>query len=92
MIVRALPLGGNAHRMGCMAYLETPVDSGIERPRISFHAGDIAYMPAGRSICFFTEDCTPGKTMTPVGRITSGIGALSGIKAGHVMRLYAEAG
>ncbi len=92
-ILRALPLQGNAHRLGSsIVYLETPIDSGIERPRREFKKGDVAFLPASGSICIFTKDAEPGKTMTPIGKISGDINTLDDVKAGDVILFYAETG
>jgi uncharacterized protein len=92
-ILRALPLQGNAHHLGqSIVYLETSIDSGIERPRREFKKGDIAFLPVSGSICFFTKDTEPGKTMTPIGKILGELNVLDKIKPGDVILLYAETG
>ena len=92
-IVRSLPLEGNAHLLGkSIAYLETPIDSGIERAKIEFKKGDIAFLPAEGSICFFIADSEPGKKMTLLGKITSNVDALKEVKPGDVFSFYAEMG
>ena len=54
IISRSLPLEGNAHLItSSIAYFETPIDSGTDRPRKEFKKGDIAFLPANGSICFF---------------------------------------
>lgn len=90
-IIRSLPLEGNAHLLGkSITYFETPISSGIERPRTNFKKGDIAFLPAEGSICFFVEDSEPGKKMTPIGKITSNIDVLKEIKSGDVFSLYTD--
>ena len=92
-ILRALPLEGNAHRLGeSIIYMETSIDSGIERPRREFKKGDIAFLPASGSICFFTKNSEPGKTMTPIGKISGDLDSLTTIKPGDVLCFYAETG
>jgi len=92
-IGRSLPLESNAHSMGkSITYMETPIDSGIERKRTEFKKGDIAFLPINGSICFFIDDATTSKTMTPIGKIISNIEALKDAKAGDVFVLYADAG
>ena len=92
-IIRSLPLEGNAHFLGkSIVYLETPVDSGIERARNEFKKGDIAFMPASGSLCFFMEDTDSGKTMSPIGKIESNIDELKNVKSGDVLSFYAEDG
>ena len=92
-ILRALPIEGNAHRLGeSIVYLETSIDSGIERPRREFKKGDVAFLPASGSICFFTKNAEPGKTMTPIGKLNGELDELGNVKAGDVILLYAETG
>ena len=75
-----------------IVYIETPIDSGIERPRREFKKGDVAFLPVSGSICFFTKDSEPGKTMTPIGKISGDLKVLDDVKAGDVILLYAETG
>ena len=70
MIMRMLPLKGNAHQIGeSIIYFETNVNSGIERKKTDFKRGDIAFLPAEGSVCFYTNDVSNGKPMTPIGKI-----------------------
>jgi len=89
-IMRSLPLEGNAHLLGkSIVYFETPIDSGIERPKKDFKKGDVAFLPSEGSICFFTNDASYGKTMTPIGKISENIDYLKSVKSGDVLCLYA---
>ncbi len=93
IINRTLPLEGNAHLLGKnIVYLETSIESGLDRPRREFKKGDIAFMPANGSICFFLDDKDEVKTMTPIGKINSQIDSLKNIKSGDVLALYPETG
>ena len=89
--MRSLPLEGHAHFLGkSIAYFETVVDSGIERSTKEFKKGDIAFLSSARSICFFIDDASPGKIMTPIGKILGNIDALRDVKSGDVFYLYEE--
>lgn len=88
LILRSLPIAGNAHRIGPISYIETPIESGAERPRREFKKGDIAFDPATGSICFFSRDADAGKIMTPIGRITDNVDPLEKLKPGDVLELY----
>ena len=91
-IMRSLPLEGHAHMLGkSIAYFETPVDSGIERAKKEFKTGDISFLPTSGSICFFMSDAVPGKSMTPIGKISKGIELLKDLKPGDVFLFYEEA-
>ena len=93
IISRSLPLEGNAHQITSnITYFETSIDSGTDRPRKEFKKGDIAFLPANGSICFFSEDVSSSKTMTPIGKILSDVSSLRDIKSGDVFRLYADSG
>ena len=90
-IMRSLPLEGHAHLLGKnILYFETVIDSGIERPRSDFKKGDVAFLPSSGSICFFINDVTSGKTMTPIGKLGDNIDALNDVKSGDVFCLYEE--
>lgn len=89
--MRSLPLEGHVHFLGkSIAYFETAVDSGIERSRKEFKKGDVTFLPSSGSICFFLEDAQPGKSMTPIGKLTDDFDVLDGVKSGDVFCLYEE--
>ena len=91
-IVRSLPLEGNAHMMNNnFAYIETKINVGGERQRTEFKKGEMAFMTANGSICFFLNDAKSIKTMTPLGKITSNVEALNDVKSGDVF-LITQAG
>ena len=93
ILLRSLPLDGNAHFLGkSIVYFESTIDSGIERGRKDFKKGDIAFYPAEGSICFFVNDASPGKQMSPIGKITSSIDEFSNAKPGDILSLYQEDG
>ena len=70
LIMRMLPLCGNAHQLGKhIVYFETNLNSGIERKKTDFRRGDIAFLPADGCVCFYIDDVYDGKPMTPIGKI-----------------------
>ncbi|MFQ6025033.1 MAG: cyclophilin-like family protein [Nitrosopumilaceae archaeon] len=84
-IIRALPIEGNAHIQGNgIAYVETRIDSGVERQRKAFRKGDIAFLPSNSSICFVFNDIVSAKPMSPIGKILSNVEALGELKPGDV--------
>ena len=87
LIMRMLPLKGNAHQMGkSIVYFETNVNSGIERKKTDFKRGDIAFLPAEGSICFYMNDVFDGKPMTPIGKMNE-IEKLNTVKSSDVLSL-----
>ena len=93
LISRSLPIQSNAHKMGnSIIYIETTIDSGIERQRTEFKKGDIAFMPYEGSICFFFADSSNVKSMSLIGKITNNIDILKEIKSSDIISLYFETG
>ena len=87
LLLRMIPLSGNAHRMGkSIVYFETHINSGIERKKTDFKMGDIAFLPTEGCLCFYINDVYDGKPMTPIGKINE-IEKLSGIKSSDILSL-----
>ena len=93
LITRSLPLDGNVHHIGSsIIYIVTGVNSGIERKKTNFKNGDIAFLPAEGSICFFVDDVSIIKPMTPIGRILGNLDVLRKVKVGDILSLYTATG
>jgi len=93
LIGRAVPIQSNAHKMGnSIIYIETTIDSGIERPRTEFKKGDIAFMPYEGSICFFFADSSNVKSMGLIGKVVNNVDTLKEIKPSDIISLYSETG
>ena len=85
LLLRMIPLSGNAHRMGkSIVYFETHINSGIERKKTDFKIGDTSFLPTEGCLCFYINDVYDGKPMTPVGKINE-IEKLSGIKSSDIL-------
>ena len=87
LIIRMLPLSGNAHQMGkSIIYFETNINSGIERKKTDFKIGDIAFLPTESCVCFYINDAYDVKPMTPIGKINE-IEKLNAIKSSDILSL-----
>ena len=87
-LTRSMPLEGNAHMMGnSFAYVETKINTGGEKLRTQFKKGDVAFMAANGSVCFFLNDLESTKSMTLIGKITSNIEALNELKSGDIFSI-----
>ena len=83
----------NAHRIGnSVIYIQTTIDSGIERTRTEFKKGDIAFLPYGGNICFFFADSSNVKPMSLIGKMIGNIDILKEIKSNDIISLYFETG
>ena len=88
LLLRMIPLSGNAHRMGkSIVYFESKINSGIERRKTDFKKGDIGFLPVEGCICFYINDVLDGKPMTIIGKITDCIDRLNQIKSSDVLSL-----
>ena len=87
LIMRMLPLNGNAHQLGkSIVYFETSINSGIERKKIDFKKGDMAFLPTEGSICIYMNDVSDGKPMTMIGKVNE-IDKLNGVKSSDILSL-----
>ena len=75
LVLRSLPVSGGAHALAAAVagsasavHFQTALQAGAERQRREFAAGDVAFLPPGGSVCFFTRGGTAGRPLTPIGR------------------------
>ena len=88
VIIRSLPLEGNAHMMGVsIAFMDTNLNAGGEKLRTQFKKGDVGFMASNSSICFFFEDVSAAKSMTLIGKITSNLDAVKEVKRGDIFSI-----
>lgn len=97
LLLRSLPVSGGAHALDRAVagsseavHFQTAVQAGAERQRTEFAAGDVAFLPHGGSVCFFTSGGTTGRRLTPIGRLGEG-GAvlLKGARPGDTIAVRA---
>ncbi|MGI0094223.1 MAG: cyclophilin-like fold protein [Nitrosotalea sp.] len=87
-IARSIPIEGNAHMMGnSIAYVDTNIKTGGEKLKTQFKKGDVAFLAANGSICFFIDDTLGTKPMTLVGKITENIESLKNVKPGDIFSI-----
>jgi hypothetical protein len=70
-----------------VVYFETKINSGIERRKIDFKKGDIAFLPTEGCICFYLDDVIGGKPMTILGKIMGDVEKLKAVKSSDVLSL-----
>ena len=87
-ITRSIPIEGNAHMMGnSIAYVDTNIKTGGEKLKTQFKKGDVTFLAANGSICFFIDDVQGTKPMTLVGKITTNLESLRNVKPGDIFSI-----
>ena len=87
-IVRALPMSSRVtvypRAMVCVL---TGIRTGVEKQRHEFSKGEIAFLAANGSICFFTANVKSASPLNPVGKLQGSTDLLGRLTAGDVMDL-----
>lgn len=87
-ISRSIPIEGNAHMMGSsIAYVDTSIKTGGEKLKTQFKSGDVSFLAANGSICFFVDDVSVTKPMTLIGKITTNLEILRDVKPGDIFTI-----
>jgi len=91
-ITWALPLDSRVHLQPAMVSMFTTIKVGVEKPKLAFAKGDIAFLASGGLLCFFTGDAKSAIPLNPVGKVESGLEILASLRTGDVIRLAKEEG
>lgn len=87
-IMRALPMSSRVtvypRAMVCVL---TGIKTGVEKQRFEFSKGEIAFLAANGSICFFTANVKSASPLNPVGKLQANHEVLDRLTAGDVMEL-----
>jgi uncharacterized protein len=85
-IMRALPINSRVtiypRAMVCVL---TNLRTGVEKQRFEFSRGEIAFLAANGSICFFMANAKSQSPLNPIGKIQSNTELLDGLSPGDVM-------
>jgi uncharacterized protein len=88
----ALPLDSRVNIQQGMVSMFTTIKVGVEKPKLSFVKGDIAFLASGGLLCLFTSDAKSAVPLNPVGKVDSGLEVLTALRPGDVIRLAKEEG
>jgi len=88
-LLEALPIASRAMVFPGMVTLLTTIKTGVEKQRLQFARGDVAFLAANGSICVFFSNANSERPLNPLGRIESGLEVLSSAKAGDVVEIFA---
>ncbi len=86
-ILRTLPFASRVSLQPAMVCLFTQLRVGVEKPRVQFARGDVAFLPSGGLICVFLGVARSDRPLNPVGKAEAGLETFDSIKPGDVVRL-----
>lgn len=84
--MRILPIDSRINVQPGMRCLFTPLKVGVEKPRISFVRGDVAFLASGGLICVFVQEARSDRPLNPLGKVDSGLELFEGLRAGDTVR------
>ena len=88
-VVRSLPLSSRVTLQPAMVSLFTQLRIGVEKPRLKFARGDVAFLPSGGLICVFLGEAGSDRPLNPIGKVESGLELFDSLKSGDVVSLSA---
>jgi uncharacterized protein len=86
-LLRSFPSDSRVTLQPAMVCIFTQLRVGVEKPRVQFSRGDVAFLPSGGLICVFLGDAKSDRPLNPVGKVEQGIEAFDAIRPGDVVSL-----
>ncbi len=86
-LLRTLPLEGRVSSQPAMTAVFATLRVGVEKPRLAFERGDVAFLASGELLCFFTSPARSDRPLNPVGKVESGLEFLAAARPGDVVAL-----
>lgn len=87
-ILRELPINARVTIYpGAMICLLTGIKAGVEKQRFEFARGEVAFLPANGSLCFFMANAKSQSPLNPVGKVESDLAVLQGLAVGDSMEI-----
>lgn len=87
-IIRSLPISSRVtvypRAMVCVL---TGLRTGVEKQRFEFSRGDIAFLAANGSICFFVANAKSQSPLNPIGKVQSNHELLDRLTPGDVLEI-----
>ncbi len=86
-ILHSLPIDSRVSVNSAMTSMFTTLKVGVEKPKLAFERGDVAFLAGGGLLCVFLKGVKSERPLNPVGKVESGIELFDGIGPGDVVRL-----
>ncbi len=74
---------------GAMITLLTKIKIGVEKQRLEFSKGDVAFLAANGSVCIFLANAKSQRPLNPIGKVEEGLDVLQKAASGDVVEIYA---
>jgi uncharacterized protein len=81
------PLSSRATIYPGMITLMTKIKIGVEKQRMEFAKGDVAFLAATGSICIFLKNAKSERPLNPIGKVETGIEVLESTSPGSVIQI-----
>lgn len=88
-VLHTLPMDSRVTVQPPMVSLFTQLRVGVEKPRVQFARGDVAFLPSGGLVCVFTGSARSDRPLNPLGKVESGIELFDSVRPGDVVRISA---
>jgi uncharacterized protein len=81
------PLSSRATIYPGMITLTTKIKTGVEKQRMEFAKGDVAFLAATGSICVFLKNAKSERPLNPIGKVEAGMDILESATPGDVVQI-----
>jgi hypothetical protein len=85
--LRTLPFDSRVNVQPAMVSMFTQLKVGVEKPKVLFARGDVAFLPSGGLLCVFLGDARSDRPLNPMGKVEDGIDTIDSIRPGDVVRM-----
>lgn len=88
-VLRELPINARVTIYPrAMVCLLTGIKAGVEKQRFEFAKGDVAFLPANGSLCFFLSNAKSQSPLNPLGKVEEGQEVFARLSAGDSMEIH----
>lgn len=86
-ILDDLPMASRVMIYPGMVTLLTRIKTGVEKQRLEFAKGEVAFLAANGSICIFLANAKSQRPLNPVGKVEGGLDVLERVSVGDVIQI-----
>jgi hypothetical protein len=71
-----------------MVCVFTQLRVGVEKSRVQFTRGDVAFLASAGLICIFLGDAKSDRPLNPLGKVEAGMEVFDAVRPGDVVRIF----